>query len=82
MVWTFKHDCRGDTLGASFEAARYKVKNCTKEPFVGINVTSDNQGNYCLDQKKLIEGVVKAAKVSGCKVQKILPVRRTVAIES
>ena len=53
-----------DTLVASFEAARYKVKDCTKEPFVGINVTSDNQGNYYLDQKKSIEGVVKAAKVS------------------
>ena len=60
-----------DTLVASFEAARYKVKDCTKEPFVGINVTSDNQGNYYLDQKKSIEGVVKAAKVSGCKVQKL-----------
>ena len=35
------------------------------------NVTSDNQGNYYLDQKKSIEGVVKAAKVSGCKVQKL-----------
>ena len=60
-----------DTLVASFEAARYKVKDCTKEPFFGINVTSDNQGNYYLDQKKSIEGAVKAAKVSGCKVQKL-----------
>ena len=60
-----------DTLVASFEAARYKVKDCIKKPFVGINVTSDNQGNYYLDQKKSIEGVVKAAKVSGCKVQKL-----------
>ena len=39
--------------------------------FVGINVTSGNQGNYYLDQKKSIEGVVKATKVSGCKVQKL-----------
>ena len=54
-----------DTLVVSFEAARYKG------PFVGINVTSDNQGDYYLDQKKSIEGVVKAAKVSGCKVQKL-----------
>ena len=60
-----------DTLVLSFEAARYKVKDCTKEPFVGINVTSDNQGNYYLDQKKSIDGVIKAAKVSGCKVQKL-----------
>ena len=54
-----------DTLVASFEAARYKVKDCTKEPFVGINVTSDNQGNYYLDQKKSIEGVVMASSSKG-----------------
>ena len=42
-----------------------------KESFVRINVTSDNQGNYYLDQKKSIEGVVEVAKVSGCKVQKL-----------
>ena len=29
-----------DALVAAFEAARYKVKGYTKEPFVGINVTS------------------------------------------
>ena len=34
-----------DILVAAFEAARYKVKDCTKEPFVDINVTSDTQGN-------------------------------------
>ena len=60
-----------DTLVAAFEASRYKVKDCTKEPFVGINVTTDEQGNYYLDQKKSIESVVKAAKVSGAKVQKL-----------
>ena len=43
-----------DILVAAFEAARYKVKDCTKEPFVGINVTSDTQGNYYLDQKDKI----------------------------
>ena len=50
-----------DTLVAAFEASRYKVKDCTKEPFVGVNVTTDEQGNYYLDQKKSIESVVKAA---------------------
>ena len=47
-----------DTLVAAFEASRYKVKDCTKEPFVGINVTSDELGNYYLDQRKLIESAV------------------------
>ena len=60
-----------DTPVAAFEASRYKVKDCTKEPFVGINVTSDELGNYYLDQRKLIESAVKAAKVSGAKVQKL-----------
>ena len=60
-----------DILVTAFEAARYKVKDCTKEPFVGINVTSDTQGNYYLDQKDKIEGLVKAARVTGAKVQKL-----------
>ena len=34
-----------DALIAAFEASRYKVKYCTKEPFVGINETSDDEGN-------------------------------------
>ena len=58
-------------LVAAFEAARYKVKDCTKEPFVGINVTSGTQGNYYLDQKDKIEGLVKAARGTGAKVQKL-----------
>ena len=43
-----------DSLVAAFEASRYKVKDRTKELFVGINVTSDEKGNYYLDQKKLM----------------------------
>ena len=60
-----------DALVAAFEAVRYKVKDCTKEPFFGINVTSDMQGNYYLDQKDKMEGRVKAARVTGAKVQKL-----------
>ena len=48
-----------------------QFKDCTKESFVGINVTSDTQGNYYLDQKDKIEGLVKAARVTGAKVQKL-----------
>ena len=60
-----------DKLVAAFEASKYKVKDCTKEPFVGINVTTDDQGNYYLDQKKAIEGVAKVAKVTGSKPQRL-----------
>ena len=70
-----------DSLVAAFKASRYKVKDCTKEPFLGINVTSDEKGNFNLDQKKLIESAVKAAKVSGAKVQKLsYPLHGTLAM--
>ena len=53
----------------AFEGSKYKVKDCTNRPFVGINVTTDKEGNYYLDQKRAIEGVVKAARLSGAKIQ-------------
>ena len=55
----------------AFEGSKYKIKDCTKEPFVGINVTNDKEGNYYLDQKRAIEGVIKAARLSGAKIQKL-----------
>ena len=35
-----------DALVAAFEASRYKVKDCTTEPFVGMKLISDEKGNY------------------------------------
>ena len=60
-------------LVKAFEDAGYKVKDCTTEPFVGINVTSDSEGNYYLDQKKAIEGAVKTAKIKlgGAKLDRL-----------
>ena len=58
-------------LVQAFEGSKCKVKDCANEPFVGINVTTDKEGNYYLDQKRAIEGVIKAAKLSGAKTQKL-----------
>ena len=60
-----------DALVKAFEGSQYRVKDCTNEPFVGITVRSDKDGNYYLDQKRAIKGVVKAAKLSGAKIQKL-----------
>ena len=49
----------------------YKVEDCTKEPFVGINATSDTRGSDHLDQKDKIEGEVKAARATGATIQKL-----------
>ena len=32
-----------DALVQAFEGSKYKVKDCTNEPFVGINVTTDKE---------------------------------------
>ena len=55
----------------TFEGSKHKVKDCTNKPFVGINVTNDKEGKYYLDQKRAIEGVIKAARLSGAKIQKL-----------
>ena len=60
-----------NSLVAAFEASRYKVKGYSKEPFLEIKITSDEKGKFYLDQKKLIESAVRAAKVSEVKVQKL-----------
>ena len=60
-----------DALVQAFEGSKYKVEDCTNEPFVGINVTTDKEGNYYLDQKRAIEGVINAARLSRAKIQKL-----------
>ena len=55
----------------TFEGSKHKVKDCTNEPFVGINVTNDKEGNHYLDQKRAVEGDIKAARLSGAKIQKL-----------
>ena len=47
----------------AFEGSKYKVKDRPNEPFVGINVTNDKEGNYYLDQKRAIEGLIKGGKI-------------------
>ena len=42
----------------------------TKEPFVGINVTSDTQGNYYLDQKDKIRLKIKELETEYARTQK------------
>ena len=60
-----------DVSVKAFEGSKYKVKNCMNEPFVGINVTTDKEGNYYLDQKRATEEVIKAIRLSRAKIQKL-----------
>ena len=60
-----------DILVKAFEESKYKVKDCTADPFVGINVSTDEDGNYYLNMKEKIEGVVKVARNGGAPKQKL-----------
>ena len=71
MVCTYSTLYGYEYLKNDVEDEYGECSGCTMEPFGGINVSGDNQGNFYLDQKKSIEGVVKAAKVTGYEVQKL-----------
>ena len=60
-----------DTLVRAFEGSKYEVKDSTNESFFGINVRTDKNGNYYLNQKRAIEGVVNAVNLSGAKILKV-----------
>ena len=71
MVWTYTLARRVKYTRSSFRGISVQSQGLYKGAILGINVTTDEQGNYYLDQKKSIESVVKAAKVSSAKVQKL-----------
>ena len=60
-----------DLLVKAFEASKYKVKDCTSSPFVGINITTGPDGSFHLDMQEKIEGVATAARVRGAPKQKL-----------
>ena len=59
------------------DGEKYYTEYCTGTYSTGTystpckTATTDDRGNYYLDQKKAIEGVTKVAKVRGSKSQKI-----------
>ena len=57
-----------DASVEAFEGFKYKVKDCMYKPIVGI---TGKWGNYYLNQKRTIEGMVKVAKLSEAKIQKL-----------
>ena len=57
---------------SSFRGIKVQSQRLYQGAFRGDQyVTSDEKGNFYLDQQKLIESAVKAAKVSVAKVQKL-----------
>ena len=70
-MWSSTFAVRVGFSCSSFRGIKVQGQGLYKGAVRGINVTSDEKGNFYLDQKKLIESAVKAAQVSGVKVQKL-----------
>ena len=60
-----------DALVKNLNAHKYTVTNCTDKEFVGINITRDADFNYYMDQTRMITEIIKDAKLTGAKDERL-----------
>ena len=60
-----------DALVKNFNAHNCTVTDCTDKEFVGINITRDQYFNYYMDQAKIITEIIKEAKLTGAKDERL-----------
>ena len=60
-----------DALVKNFNAHKYTVTDCTDKEFVGINITRDADFNYYMGQIRMITEIIKEAKLTGAKDERL-----------
>ena len=55
----------------NFNAHKYTVTDSTDKEFVGINITRDADFNYYMDQTRMITEIIKEAKLTGAKDERL-----------
>ena len=60
-----------DLLVATFNKHKYKVTDATDKEFVGIKITRDEEGNYFMDQTRMINEIIKEMNMTGSKDEKL-----------
>ena len=55
----------------NFNAHKYTVTGCTDKEFVGIYITYDADYNYYMDQTRMITEIIKEAKLTGAKDERL-----------
>ena len=63
--------CEWDYLVKNFNKHKYTVTDCTDKEFVGINITHDSNFNYYMDQTRMITEIIKEAKLTGAKDERL-----------
>ena len=61
----------GDAFVKNFNAHKYTVIDCTDKEFVGINIIRDADFNYYMDQTRMITEIIKEAKLTGAKDERL-----------
>ena len=61
-----------DALVINFNAHKYTVTDCMDKESVGINITHDADFNYYMDQTRMITEIIKEAKLTGTKDERLL----------
>jgi hypothetical protein len=56
-----------DLLVKTFNDHKYKVTDATIKEFVGLRITCDENYNYYLDQKRMIDEIVRECNMTGSK---------------
>ena len=49
----------------------HKYTKCTDKEFVGISITRDADFNYYMDQTRMIKEIIKEAKLTGAKDERL-----------
>ena len=52
---------------ATLNTHKYEVTIATDKEFVGIRISSDEDGTYYMDQHRMIDSIIKEANISGAK---------------
>lgn len=56
-----------DLMIATFNAQKYEITDATDEEIVAINIYRDAQFNYCMDQARMVNAILKEANMTGCR---------------
>ena len=58
------------------------MPDCTDKEFVGITITRDADFNYYMDQTRMITEIIKEAKLTGAKDERLMVMIQLVMIQT
>jgi hypothetical protein len=60
---TMKHEW--DLMVATFNAHNYDITDVSDKEFIGMNISTSEDMNYCMDQTRIVEAILTEAGMKG-----------------